>query len=86
MKTEQKRMDEYLKWCSKNKPALEEFKKELKKKQCEPYTDLIIEMKEGIEWYMDNCRTINKGRSFDETFYNLGANLISRAEDLLNER
>jgi len=49
------------------------------------YTNLITEMKEAIEWYMDNCRTINDGRSYDETFYNLGMNLISRAEDLLNE-
>lgn len=52
----------------------------------EKYTDLIIEMKEAIEWYMDNCSTIEKGRTYDEHFYNLGANLISRAEDLLNEK
>lgn len=47
------------------------------------YTDLIIEMKEAIEWYMDNCRTINEGRNYDETFYNLGMNLINQAEEIL---
>lgn len=51
----------------------------------EKYTDLIIEMKEAIEWYMNNCRTINDGRSYDETFYNLGMNLISQAEEILRQ-
>lgn len=49
----------------------------------ENLTDLIIEMKEAIEWYMDNCTTIEKGRSYDETFYNLGMNLRMRAEEIL---
>lgn len=46
-------------------------------------TDIIIEMREALLWYMDNCTTIEKSGSYDETFYNLGMNLIARSEDLL---
>lgn len=84
---EQERIDKYLSWCSENKTIIEDFKKELKQirinKKVSEMSDLITEMKEAIEWYMDNCRTISEGRTYDETFYNLGANLINQAEEIL---
>lgn len=84
---EQERIDKYLSWCSENKTVIEDFQKELKQiksnKKVLEMSDLITEMKEAIKWYMDNCKTINEGRSYDETFYNLGANLINQAEEIL---
>lgn len=48
-------------------------------------TDLIIEMKQAIEWYMDNTTVMNPARSYQETFHDLGMNLRMRAEDILNK-
>ena len=50
----------------------------------EELTDLIIEMKEAIKWYMDNTTVMNDSRSYCETFHDLGMNLRMRAEDILN--
>jgi len=47
--------------------------------------DLIIEMKQAIEWYMDNTTVMNPSRSYQETFHDLGMNLRMRAEDILNK-
>lgn len=51
----------------------------------EELTDLIIEMKEAIEWYMDNTTVMNDSRSYHETFHDLGMNLRLIAEDILNK-
>jgi len=47
--------------------------------------DLITEMKQAIEWYMDNTTVMNPSRSYQETFHDLGMNLRMRAEDILNK-
>ena len=46
-------------------------------------TELITEMKQAIEWYMDNTTVMNPSRSYQETFHDLGMNLRMRAEDIL---
>lgn len=51
----------------------------------EQFTDLIIEMKEAIEWYMDNTTVMSPSKSYQETFHDLGMNLRMRAEDILNK-